>query len=287
MVRFGPSGNGDLFYDQGYKSSLDAPLWLKNKGLNAYEYSFSRGINISDFLATTLGEKCRENDITLSVHAPYYINLANPDPKMIEKSIGYIISSLKIMRTMGATRLVFHPGSCQDMPREEAYEHLKTNMKLLVQRIEGEHFDFTFIVCPETMGKSNQLGTYEEVGEICTYADWLVPTLDFGHINALTQGSLKTETDFEKIIEFLIDKIGSNKVKNIHIHFSKIMYKEKGEIKHLTFEDSEYGPEFEPLARVIKKYNLSPVIICESRGTQAEDASTMQTIFDRILKEDD
>lgn len=285
MIRFGPSGNSDLFYDQGYKSSLDAPLWIKNRGLSAYEYSFSRGINIGDFVAKSLGEKCRENDVVLSIHAPYYINFANRDPRMIDKSIGYIITSLKYMKIMGSHRLVFHPGSCSDMPREEAYSLLKQNIKLLVQRIDEEHFDFPFIICPETMGKQNQLGTFEEVGEICTYADYLVPTLDFGHINALTQGSLKTEEDFENIIKFLIDKIGLDKVKNIHIHFSKIMYKEKGEIKHLTFEDTEYGPEFEPLARVIKKYNLEPVVICESRGTQAQDASTMKEIYERIIKE--
>ena len=88
--------------------------------------------------------------------------------------------------------------------------------------------------------------------------------------------------DFDKIITYLIDKLGYDKVKNIHIHFSKIMYGEKGEIKHLTFEDTEYGPEFEPLAKVIKKHNLEPVIICESRGTQAEDAGEMKIIFENL-----
>ena len=138
------------------------------------------------------------------------------------------------------------------------------------------------MLCPETMGKSQQLGTYEEVGEICTYADYLVPTLDFGHINALTHGSLKEEKDFEKILQFLIDKIGRSKVENIHIHFSKIEYGEKGEIKHLTFEDEKYGPDFTGLARAIKKLKLSPVIICESRGTQAEDANAMKKIYESV-----
>jgi len=81
MIRFGPSGNGNLFYDQGFKTSLDAPVWLKNRGLNLYEYSFSRGFSISEFMAKTLGEKCKENDIEISVHAPYYINLATQTRK--------------------------------------------------------------------------------------------------------------------------------------------------------------------------------------------------------------
>lgn len=281
MIRFGPSGNCDLFYDQGYKTSLDAPQWLKNRGLNAYEYAFNRGVKISDFLAQTLGEKCKEHNVEISVHAPYYINLANPDDEMVKKSFEYILQSLKYLKIMQGKRCVFHPGTCGKLPREQAFELLKQNTKILVELIKQKGFS-DMLICPETMGKSAQLGTYKEIAEICSYADFLVPTLDFGHINALTQGSLKTEQDFEQIIEYLIDKLGYDKVKNIHIHFSKIMYGDKGEIKHLTFEDTEYGPEFEPLAKVIKKYKLEPFIICESRGTQAEDASEMKQIFENL-----
>lgn len=279
MIKFGPSGNGDLFYDQGFKSSLDAPGWLKNRGLTAYEYSFSRGFSLSEFMAKSLGEKCKENGIEISVHAPYYINLANPDPNMIEKSFGYIITSLKYLKIMGGHRCVFHPGTCGGMPRGEAVKLLKENMKKLVERIKAENLDFDFLLCPETMGKSQQLGTYEEVGEICTYADYLVPTLDFGHINALTQGSLNRTEDYEKIFNFLIGKIGYEKVKKVHIHFSKIEYGPKGEIKHLTFEDRDFGPEFPPLAQALKNLKLEPVIICESRGTQAEDAGEMKDYY--------
>ena len=282
MVKFGPSGNCDLFYEQGYKSSLEAPLWIKNRGLSAYEYSFSRGFTMSEFTAKTLGEKCKENGIEISIHAPYYINLASPDPSKVEKSFNYIINSLRYLKLLQGKRCVFHPGSCGNMDREEAFSLLKKNMKELVKRIEKENFDFEFLLCPETMGKSQQLGTYQEIGEICTYADYLVPTLDFGHINSLLQGKLKTEEDFEEIFNFLIDKIGLNKVEKIHIHFSKIEYGKKGEIKHLTFEDKIYGPEFEPLAKVIKKFKLNPVIISESRGTQAEDASQMKKIYESI-----
>lgn len=280
MPKFGPSGNSDLFYEQGFKSSLDAPKWLKNRDLDAYEYSFSRGFTVSEFVAKTLGEKCKDCGITLSVHAPYYINLANPDESMIEKSYNYILTSLKYLSNMQGERCVFHPGTCGKLSRKESFELLKQRMKELVKRIDESGIDMkNILLCPETMGKSMQLGTYQEVAEICTYADYLVPTLDFGHINSLLQGKLKTEKDFEEIIVYLIDKIGISKVKKVHIHFSKIMYGEKGEIKHLTLEDTEYGPEFEPLAKVLKKYDLHPVIISESKGTQAEDANTLKDIY--------
>ena len=285
MIRFGPSGNCDLFYDQGFKSSLDAPAWIKNRGLSAYEYSFSRGFTMSEFVAQTLGEKCKENDVVLSLHAPYYINLANPNDEMVEKSFNYVLTSLKFLKLMGGKRVVFHPGTCGTLSREQAVAIMNKNMKELVRRIDEMHFDFDFYLCPETMGKSQQLGTYEEVAELCTLAPYLTPTLDFGHINALTHGSLKTEADYKKIFDYLIDKLGFEKVKNIHIHFSKIMFGEKGEIKHLTFEDTQFGPEFAPLAKVICELKLEPVIVCESRGTQAEDANEMQQIFENIKGE--
>lgn len=280
MIRFGPSGNSELFYAQGYKSSLDAPVWLKNRNLNAYEYSFSRGFTVSEFVAGELGKKCKENDIEISVHAPYYINLANPDDDFVEKSYNYILTSIKYLKIMGGHRCVFHPGTCGKLSRDEAFNLLKKRMKILVERIKQENIDMSdILLCPETMGKSAQLGTYQEIAEICTYADYLIPTLDFGHINSILQGKLKTEKDFEEIIQHLNKTIGEDKVKKVHIHFSKIMYGDKGEIKHLTLEDEIYGPEFKPLSLVLKKYNMSPVVICESRGTQAEDANLLKNIY--------
>ena len=144
MIKFGPSGNGQLFYDQGFKTSLDAPAWLKNRGLSLYEYSFSRGFTTSEFTAKTIGEMCKENGIELTLHAPYYINLANPDPKMIEKSFGYILTSLKFLKIMGGTKIVFHPGSCGGMERKEAFEILKKHVKELVRLVDAEKFDFKF-----------------------------------------------------------------------------------------------------------------------------------------------
>ena len=281
MLRFGPSGNGDVFYDQGFKSSLDAPKWLKNRGLTSYEYSFSRGFNISDFVAKTLGEKCKENNIEISVHAPYYINLANPDKTMVEKSFNYILTSLKYLKLMGGKRCVFHPGTCGKLQREEAFKLIKENMALLAKRIEQEGFS-DMLVCPETMGKSMQIGTYQEIAELCKIAPFFVPCMDFGHINCVLQGKLKEEKDFEQVLTFMLNNLGYKKMKNFHIHFSKIEYGPKGEIKHLTFEDEQYGPEFEPLAKVLKKLNLEPDVICESKGTQPEDAQTMKEIFEKL-----
>ena len=124
MVKFGPAGNSDSFYTDGYSSTLDTATWVKNKGLDVFEYSLSRGLTITDDLCIKLGKVFKENNIEITVHAPYYINFANPDDSMIEKSIGYILGSLKKLKLMGGNRCIFHPGSCGKLSRQEAFDNL-------------------------------------------------------------------------------------------------------------------------------------------------------------------
>ena len=281
MIRFGPSGNSTRFYDEGHTASTDAPKWLADQGLNAYEYSFGRGINISSEKAAAIGELGKSFDVEISVHAPYYINLANPSDEMAAKSYDYIIRSCAKVRDFGGKRVIFHPSSVGKMTRKEAVELTQRRMEILASIIRENGMD-DCIFCPETMGKINQIGDVEEVAEFCKVADFFIPTIDFGHINARTYGSLKTDEDYERIIQYLVNNLGFERASKMHVHFSKIEYSNGGEVRHLTFADTVYGPEFAPLARMIKKYNLSPVIICESDGTQADDALEMKRIYDAL-----
>lgn len=276
MIKFGPSGFCDEFIRTN-KSTLDMPEWLKKNNLNCYELSFTNGVRLSDETAKTYGDKFKEYNIEVSVHAPYFINFANPDELAIEKSNMYIISSLQKMKFLGAKKLVFHPGTMMKMSREEAFSNTYNNIKNLIARIDEQGYS-DFILCPETMGKHGQIGTVEEIAKICTIDERIIPTLDFGHINSFNGGSLKTEADFENIFNILKDYIG-DRFKKVHIHFSKIQFGKKGEIKHLTFEDTEYGPEFEPLSKVLKRLDIDACIICESRGAQTKDAKNMQDIY--------
>lgn len=278
MIKFGPSGNCESFYADGLKHSYQAAEWLSKKGLNAYEYSFGKGILLSDEMAAKIGEEMKKYDITISLHAPYFINFANPDDEMVEKSYGYVIDSLKKLRILGGTHLVVHPASCGKMERSEAVALTKKRLNILKDRIIAEGLDDMY-VCLETMGKSAQIGTVDEILDFCTLFDHYMPTFDFGHINALTGGTLKTDADYEDIIVKCLKTLGEYRTKNVHIHFSKIEYSSKGEVKHLTLADTKYGPEFEPLVRVIKKYNLEPTVICESKGIMAIDAMKLKDIY--------
>lgn len=279
MIRFGPSGNSKRFYDEGHNSSLDAPKWLADQGLTAYEYSFGRGITIGTEKASAIGELGKTFGVEISVHAPYYINFANPSDEMAEKSYSYVLRSCQRVKDFYGKRVVFHPASVGKLTRKEAIELAQKRIENLARLIVENKMD-DCIFCPETMGKINQIGDVEEVTEFCKAADFFIPTIDFGHINARTYGSLKTEEDYEQIVTHLINHLGYERASRMHIHFSKIEYSNGGEVKHLTFADTLFGPEFGPLAKVLKKYKLQPVVICESDGTQADDALEMKRIYE-------
>ncbi len=278
MIKFGPSGNSIAFSEAGHSKSEESAVWVKEKGLSCFEYSFGRGVNLSNERAESIGKAFRENKVEISVHAPYYINLANPEEENAIKSYNYILQSAEKVKIMGGKRIVFHPASQGKMKREQAVTLTIERLKRLRDIVYEKGLD-DLIYCPETMGKLGQIGTIEEVVEFCKIDKIYTPAVDFGHINAREFGSLKTEKDYMERLEFMIDSLGYDRMKHFHIHFSKIEYSAKGEVRHLTFEDNHYGPDFAPLAVVLKKLNLEPFIICESAGTQDIDALKMQNIY--------
>ncbi|MBQ9514453.1 MAG: TIM barrel protein [Clostridia bacterium] len=278
MIKFGPSGNSLAFFENGGKTSKDSAIWVKNLGLDVFEYSFGRGVNLSDETAVSIGEAFKNQGVELTVHAPYYINLSNPDDEMAEKSFNYIVESAKKVLLMGGNRVVFHPASQGKQERKEAVKLATERFYRLSERIYRENLEKVMFL-PETMGKLAQIGTIEEITEFCKIDKIFTPTVDFGHVNAREKGSLKTAHDYETRLQYMIDELGFYKMQNFHIHFSKIEYTAKGESKHLTFEDKVYGPEFEPLSETLKKLSLTPYVICESAGTQDIDALFMKNTY--------
>lgn len=281
MIKFGPSGNGEAFYAAGYSHTAEAAAYCKSLGLDCFEYSFGRGVNLSEGKAIEIGEAFKEQNIEISAHAPYFINFANPEEEAAQKSYNYVLASAKTLILMGGERVVFHPAAQGKVPREEAVRLTSDRLKVLRDYIYFNGLE-NLKFCPETMGKLAQIGTLEEIVQFCKIDKCFLPAVDFGHINAREQGSLKTVNDYKCRLEYMISELGYEGVKNFHVHFSKIMYGGKGEIKHLTFKDDVYGPEFEPLAIALKELGLEPYVVSESAGTQAEDAVEMKHIYNRV-----
>lgn len=281
MVKFGPSGNDEQFYSDGFSKTIDAFKWVKNLGLDLFEYSLGNGITLKMDTAEKMGIEAEKNGIEVSIHAPYFINFANPSEESKQKSINYCINSLKLLRAFKGKKCVVHSGSQLKQERNEALKVLYNGYDALLNEIYKQNLGDMYI-CPETMGKYTQIGSYKEIIDLCTLDKCLIPTLDFGHINCVMQGKLKTEDDYKQIIDYSLEKLGRFKTENLHIHFSKIEYSEKGEMKHLDYSNEIYGPDFAPLANVLKEYNLSPTVICESKGKMATDALILKNIYNNI-----
>lgn len=277
-IKFGPSGACDLFHAEGFAHTEQAAAFVKSHGLDCFEYSFGRGVRMTEGKACSIAKAFLKEGVEISAHAPYFINFANPDEEMVAKSYGYVLDTAKICKLMGGNRVVFHPAAQGKTSREEAVELTKDRLKILRDYLYANGLE-TMKICPETMGKLAQIGTVEEVTAFCEIDPVYTPCVDFGHINARENGTLKTAADYRVRLEYMLERLGFDRMVNFHIHFSKIMYSVKGEIKHLTFEDEVYGPEFEPLAVALKDLKLQPYIVSESAGTQTLDAAQMKKIY--------
>ena len=276
-AKFGPAGNAESF---PYKSSVDAPRWLHELGLDCYEYQCGKGVRVKEDTAVALGRQAQEHDISLSLHAPYFINLANPDPESQEKTIGYITSSCLVADQMGATRVVIHSGALMKRTREEAMNIALPFLKEIVAVCQDQGFGH-ITLCPETMGKINQLGDLDEVLRLCQVHESLIPCVDFGHLYARSLGKDEGAGAVERMLSRMESELGTDRASRFHSHFSHIEFTPNGGEKcHRTFDDDGgYGPAWEPLAQAVAERGWSPTFICESAGTQAEDALTMKKIY--------
>ena len=189
------------------------------------------------------------------------------------------MDTAKAARLMAADRIVVHSGSCGKISRAEALALAQDTLGRALAALKELGLD-DITLCPETMGKINQLGSLDEVLSLCGTDERLLPCIDFGHLNARTFGGIRGREDYAAILDEMENRLGRERASRFHAHFSKIAYTEKGgEKSHLTIAETLYGPDFEPLMEEIAKRGWSPRFICESAGTQAEDARAMAEAY--------
>lgn len=275
---FGPGGNSESFYAAGLKSTVDAPGWVKSFGLDAYEYQAGNGLTASDATLKKIGEAAAEQNIKMSLHTPYYISLSGIEPEKRLKSIDYIQKSIHAATLLGADTIVIHSGSAAKISRSEAMALARDTLEKVIEAVG----DTAIKLGLETMGKLNQLGTLDEVLELCRVSPKYHPVVDFGHLNARKQGYFTDADSYRRVFDRISEALSPEYAQNLHCHFSKIEYTAAGEKKHLTFTDNVYGPAFEPLMEAIAKDGLTPRIICESAGTMAEDALAMKNYYNSV-----
>ena len=278
MIQFGVAGNSQDFYDKGNKVSEQMPQYLSDFGLDLYEYQCSRGVRISDEKAKNLKKQSRKYGITLSVHAPYYISLSTQEEEKKKSTIKYITDTMIAAQKMGADRIVVHAGALLGLDRNYAVSSACQLLKLALDTADSMGLG-EITICPETMGKINQLGNSREIIQMCQIDERLIPTIDFGHLYCRSLGKLITKQDWLEELSQYIDKLGYERMKYFHSHFSKMIYTTGGEKCHVTFENQESGPDFNIILDVLNTLQLEPRIICESAGTQSIDAKIMKNSY--------
>ena len=277
-ILFGTAGTSQSFAEQGYKNSVQVPEYTAKMGLDAFEYQCGRGVRIKEELASKIRAQAAVHGIYFSLHAPYYISMSSLEEEKRLNSVDYILQSAAAIRALGGKRIIFHSGSCGKQSREAALEKALDTMRRAVEALDEAGFaDMT--LCPETMGKVGQLGTLDEVLALCGVDERITPCIDFGHLNARTLGGIQSKADYAAILDRMSEALGDERARRFHVHFSRIEYSKGGEKRHWTFAETQFGPEPQPLMELLAERGLAPVVICESAGTQAEDACTMQQMY--------
>lgn len=283
-ARFGPGGNCEDFYAAGNDSSAQVFKWISERGLDLYEYQGGNGLKIPAATLRSFKEEAEKNNITVSLHAPYYIAISSEDEEKRRNSVNYILQSLRFAKNLGAGKIVIHSGGTGKLTRAEAMELAKKTLDETASAVYEKKLDGVKIGI-ETMGKENQLGTPEEVAELCKRDNIYIPVVDFGHLYARSLGKdMLCVNDFARIFELIDKELGHDALHNLHCHFSKIEYTAKGEKKHLKFSSEGYGPDYVPFIDAVIKAGISPDVICESAGTMTSDSKTMKDYYTEANK---
>lgn len=246
--------------------------------MSAYEYQGTRGVRISEDNAEKLAENAEKHNIWVTIHGQYWINFASQNEETIEKSKDRLFKAARIGALMSAHQVVFHPAYYSDRSSEEAMELVVEGVTEVARRLKENNIEI--LLGPETSGKKSQLGSLDEILQICQAAPMTAPTIDFAHVHARANGILESKEDYLKIFEQIEDELGPNAVQNLHTHFTELEYNEKGEKKHITYGNKN-SPPFRPLAEIIVGNGYTPTIISESPILD-KDALKFKEIIEKV-----
>ena len=281
--RFGPAGI-PLGFKRLKRKVFDVPEYLHEEGLTAFEYQAVRWgakPQISREEAEKLGVNCEKFDVLLSVHGSYFINFCGKE-ETVEASRNRLIACATAASWMGAHIVVFHPGFYGKHSKKEAFDSCVKALSQVVEEMKARGISAVKLG-PETTGKLSQFGSLQEILELCEKVEQTAPVIDWAHLHAREFGKFKTLEDFRNVLDEIERRLGKEALEHLHCHFTKIEYTEKGEKRHHTMDETEFGPDFRLLAKAIVEYDLKPVIISESPVLDV-DAVKMRDILMNELK---
>lgn len=268
MIRIGTAGIPVGCKDGNTISSLK---YLKEIGLDAMEVEFVRGVGMGWETAKEVGKTAEKLGITLSVHAPYFINLASDEKQKVTASEKRIMDSAEIGGLFNAKVVVFHPGFYSKEGVGETKERITSSIKSMREKLDEK--GIKTLLGLETTGRQKQFGSLEETLDMCSNIKGILPVLDFAHIHARGNGCLKRRDDFSKIFDTVEKALGKI---TYHIHMTGIHYEKGNERRHETISSRE--PDFRLLAEEIIERRIDATIISESPNLEA-DALAMKRML--------
>ena len=251
---------------------------VRELGLGAMELAFTRGVRMDSELAKEVNEAAKKNNIILTAHAPYYVNLNSKEDIKIKSSIARIVKTIKIAKIAGAVSVVFHAGYYMDGEPEEVYVKIKEGIDKILKELKNLGIK-EILVRPETMGKERSWGSFEEVIKMSGEFDEVLPCLDISHVYTRSLGKINTYVQFIELLGNIEKKLGKKALKNMHIHCSGIEFGEKGEKWHLPLKDSKFN--YKDFLKAVKNFECCGVIICESPNKE-EDTLILKKYYDSL-----
>ncbi len=273
---FGTAGIPIACSSAGGKT-LDGVRFVRKLGLDAMELEFVRSVNLDEGKAKEVKRVSDEEGVTLSCHAPYYINLNSLEPRKIRESVERILNSARIANLAGAGSVVFHAGFYMKMDREKVYQKIKGEIESIVNTLRGE--SNRIILRPELTGKPSQFGSLGELVRLSREVEGVLPCIDFAHLHARSTGKINSYDGFCGVLGKIERGLGKEAIRNMHIHMSGIRYGPKGERNHLPLGDS--GLNYMEMLRAWKEFGIRGVVISESPNIE-QDAILMQNKFRKM-----
>jgi deoxyribonuclease-4 len=243
-------------------------------GLGCMEVEFVQGVKMSPQAAATVGELAAKKKVALTAHGPYAINLNAAEPQKVHMSKERILQTARIAALFGARSITFHAAFYMKSTPQETYAMVKRHLQEVVRILRSEGNKVT--ISPEVTGKPSQFGTLEEILELSSEIEGVLPCLDFSHWHART-GRANSYEEFLDILDQVERKLGRQALDKLHIHVSGIAYGKKGEIKHIMLPDSDF--KYAELLKALKQRKAKGIVISESMPYLEQDALLLQQTY--------
>ncbi|HLD42812.1 MAG TPA: TIM barrel protein [Candidatus Nanoarchaeia archaeon] len=263
------------------RNTLNGISYLKKIGLGAMEIEFVRQVNIPKEKTSGIKKASQQNEILLTCHGQYFINLNSLEKEKREASIQRVLNAARIADLCGAFSLTFHSAYYMDLPADNVYLKVRESLKSITKKLKDEGHSIR--ISPETTGKGTQFGTVSELIRLAQEVEQVGICVDFSHLYSRSVGSFNTEADFKEALTEIEKGLGREALSSMHIHLSGMHYGPKGERNHLNMKDEDNHFTYKAVLQALKEFNAAGVVISESPNIE-EDSLLMQKTYARLSR---